>query len=132
MVINQFGKIVDRNRRGIIVLLRTKNSYYLAVENYTCFSSENEDGGVYYPPELSVGIDKGKLIIGYAHGRYGFWEYKFRLQNNEFKLIGYDESNHYGPILKKQTSINFLSKKKLVRVNTNEDAEAGDDVFKDT
>ena len=45
---------LDRNRRGIIVLFKKNDSYELAVKNYDCFSSENEEGGVYYAPELDV------------------------------------------------------------------------------
>ena len=54
------GKL-DRNRRGIIVLLNKGNYYQLAAENYDCFSSENEDGGVYFAAELNVEIKKGNL-----------------------------------------------------------------------
>jgi hypothetical protein len=43
---------LDRNRRGIIVLLNKGNYYELASKNYSCFSSENEDGGAYFAPEL--------------------------------------------------------------------------------
>src|SRR6187402_2481047 len=38
---------LDRNRRGIIILFNKKDHYELASKNYDCFSSENEDGGVY-------------------------------------------------------------------------------------
>lgn len=37
------GKL-DRNRRGILVLLNKNVGYELVVKNYECFSSENEDG----------------------------------------------------------------------------------------
>jgi len=121
---------LDRNRRGIIVLLNKRDHYKLVLKNYDCFSSENEDGGVYFAPELDVSIAKGKLNIHYAHGRYGYWSYTFRYQNSDFELIGYDESSHRGPIINSETSINFLTKKKLKRVNINEDIEeGGDEVF---
>ncbi|GHU45267.1 hypothetical protein AGMMS50289_16060 [Betaproteobacteria bacterium] len=45
---------LDRNRRGIIIAFKNQNQYELALENRDCFSSENEDGGVYYPPELLI------------------------------------------------------------------------------
>lgn len=64
---------LDRNRRGIIVLLNKGNYYELASKNYNCFSSENEDGGAYFAPELNVSIEKGNLYINYGHGRYGNW-----------------------------------------------------------
>ena len=37
------GKL-DKNRRGILVLLNTKNGYELVSKNLSCFFSENEDG----------------------------------------------------------------------------------------
>lgn len=130
---NRFGKIVDRNRRGIIILFKKGNHYDLAVENDTCFSSENEDGGVYMPPELWVYVKKGNLYIHYGDGRYGYWEYTFRFQNSDFELIGYDESDDQGPVVNREISINFSIKKKLVKVNTNENAESDEDeVFKTT
>ena len=124
------GKL-DRNRRGIIVLINKKDFYELAVKNENCFSSENEDGGVYYAPELSVEIKKGNLFVHYGHGRYGYWQYNFRYQESDFELIGYESSNG-GAVIESETSINFLSKKKQEKVNTNENAEGGDEVFKET
>ena len=124
------GKL-DRNRRGIIVLFNKNNHYELAIKNYDCFSSENEDGGVYFAPELSMEIKNGILNVHYGHGRYGYWKYAFRFKNSDFELIGYDQSNG-GPVIESETSINFLSKKKQEKVNTNENAEGGDEVFKET
>jgi hypothetical protein len=122
---------LDRNRRGIMILINKVHGYELAVKNYDCFSSENEDGGVYFPPELSIEIKKGNLYVHYGHGRYGYWQYTFRCQNSDFELIGYDESNG-GVVINSEMSINFLTKKKLEKVNTNEKAEGGDEVFKET
>ncbi|WKB82430.1 hypothetical protein QYR09_05210 [Cellulophaga lytica] len=132
VVMNQFNKKVDRNRRGIIVLFKNANGYELADKNLECFSSENEDGGVYFAPELWIEIKNNKLYIHFGHGRYGYWEYTFRFQNSNFKLIGYDSSSNRGPVILKETSINFLTKKKLVKENTNENAEGGDEIFKET
>jgi hypothetical protein len=128
---NDFGELVDLNRRGIIVLFKKDNQYEMVLKNLNCFSSENEDGGVYYAPELSLEIDKGNLYVHYAHGRYGYWKYTFRYRNSDFYLIGYDTSEG-GEVIDKETSINFLSKKKQVKVNTNSSAEGGDEVFKET
>jgi hypothetical protein len=122
---------LDRNRRGLIVLLNRNSTYGLAVKNYECFSSENEDGGVYYAPELSVEVKKGNLFIQYSHGRYGYWSYTFRYQNADLELIGYDASDG-GPVVNSETSINYLTKKKIVKNNTNENAESGEEVFKET
>ncbi len=124
---------LDRNRRGILVLFNKGTHYDLALKNNTCFSSENEEGGVYYAPELFVSIEKGNLIVNYAHGRYGGWNYTFRSQNQDFELIGYDGSYNRGPVPQHETSINFLTKKKLTRDNLNKDDDSDENVkFKDT
>lgn len=123
---------LDRNPRGIIIALKNKDLYELVLENRDCFSSENEDGGVYFPPELSVSINKGNLIVQYAHGRYGYWGYNFRYQNSDFELIGYDNDENRGPVVERSVSINLMTKKMLIRENVNEDAEGGDEKFKET
>ena len=105
---NSFDKVVDRNRRGIIILFTEKDGYKLASKNYNCFSSENEDGGNYFSPELGVIIKDSKLYLHYYHGRYGYWEYCFRYQNSDFMLIGYEASHDRGPVALFKTSINFL------------------------
>jgi hypothetical protein len=128
---NEYGELVDRNKRGIIVLFKKDNQYEQILKNLNCFSSENEDGGVYYAPELSLEIGKGNLYVNYAHGRYGYWKYTFRYRKGDFYLIGYDNSEG-GAAVEKETSINFLSKKKQEKVNTNENAQGGDEVFKET
>ncbi|KQS92248.1 hypothetical protein [Chryseobacterium sp. Leaf394] len=112
---------LDRNRRGIIVLLNKGSHYEVASKNYNCFSSENEDGGVYYAPELGLSIEKGNLIVSYGHGRYGHWSYTFRSQDGDLALIGYDASYNRGPVPQTETSINFLTRKKLTRDNLNKD-----------
>ena len=73
IVTNHSGQNVDRNRRGIVVLFKNTNGYQLADKNYNCFSSENEDGGVYFPPDLWIEIKNEKLYVHYGHGRYGYW-----------------------------------------------------------
>lgn len=123
---------LDRNRRGILVLFKHKNGYELVSKNTDCFSSENEEGGVYYPPELSLDIRKGKLYVEYRHGRYGYWTYTFRFQNGDFELIGYDSTSTYGPIINREKSINFSTKRMQERVNVNETAESGEEEFKET
>ena len=123
---------LDRNRRGIIVLLKREQGYELASKNPDCFSSENEEGGVYFPPELTLDIRKGKLYVEYRHGRYGYWTYTFRYQNGDFVLIGYDSTSSYGPVINREKSINFSTKRMQERVNVNESAESGEEVFKET
>lgn len=126
------GKL-DKNRRGIIILFNKNGHYELSAKNYNCFSSENEDGGIYFPPELNVEILKNKLYISYAHGRYGFWKYTFRFHDSDFELIGYDDNECRGPIIENQISINYLSKKKQIKETTNLDEieESGDEVFEE-
>ena len=131
IVTNRFDEVVDRNRRGIIILFKTENGFQKVTENLSCFSSENEDGGVYYAPELSFEVKRGNLVIHYAHGRYGWWKYTFRFQDSKFKLIGYDATNG-GVVIRSETSINFLTKKKLTRENINEESEGNDEIFKET
>ena len=131
IITDRYGKKIDRNRRGIIVLFSKKKHYELVMKNNDCFSSENEDGGGYFAPELSVEIKKGNLYAHYGHGRYGYWQYIFRCQNSDFELIGYDASNG-GAVIESETSINFLTKKKQEKVNTNKNAQGGDEVFKET
>ena len=132
VITDEYRSVLDRNRRGIIVLFNKDGNYEIASKNYSCFSSENEDGGVYYSPELDFEIKKGNLYINYAHGRYGYWSFIFRYQNSDFELIGYDSSNNTGPIVNSSTSINYITKKKIVNVNTNENAETEGETFKET
>lgn len=125
------GKL-DRNRRGILVLFRNQHGYDLGVQNPDCFASENEDGGVYYAPELDAEIKNNKLYISYRHGRYGYWSYAFRYKLNDMELIGYDGSQNRGPVVERQVSINFLTRKKQVRTNVNSSAEPVKEVFEET
>lgn len=125
------GKEIDRNRRGIVILISNGKQYEKCLENLDCFSSENEDGGGYYAPELYIDIQKGNLFIGYAHGRYGYWTHTFRKKENDFELIGYDASENRGPIVMHEISINYLTGKKIEKTNTNEEAEEeGQEKFK--
>ncbi|TWP27455.1 hypothetical protein ETU09_07330 [Apibacter muscae] len=126
---DEFRGELDRNRRGIIVLFNKEDHYEPVLTNYNCFSSENEDGGIYFPPELYVNVNKGNLYIDYYYGRYGYWTYTFRYQNSDFELIGYDITS--GGVVKNYiSSINFSTKKKFEKINTNEEAVGGDEVFK--
>mgnify|MGYP000001540553 FL=1 len=131
---HEYRGLLDRNRRGLIVALKKGDHYELALENRKCFSSENEDGGVYFPPELQIWVEKGNLRLHYAHGRYGSWTYMFRYQNADFVLIGYDSSDNSGPVVDRAVSINFLTKQMLIRENTNsvEMRALGKNKFKET
>lgn len=134
IVTNRFDTFVDRNRRGIVVLFYKNNMYELAARNYDCFESENEDGGVYFPPELTIYIKDSKLFVDYTHGRYGYWHYTFRYSksDSDFELIGFDSTSTFGPITQTITSINFLTKKRLTRENILQHEEGNDEEFVDT
>lgn len=124
----------DRNRRGVIILFGQKGrqSYKTVLKNLNCLSSEQEDGGVYFAPELSLSIRKGILQFQYGHGRYGYWGYKFRLEGQDFRLIGFDRYENYGPITQNVSSYNFLTQKKLFKDNLNKDQEDAPERFKQT
>lgn len=130
IITDENGAKLDRNRRGIIVLFNQKENYKLASKNHKCFSSENEDGGIYFPPDLWINIKNEKLYIHYGHGRYGYWEYTFKYKNSDFELIGYNRSNG-GAVIESETSMNFLTKKKCEKVNINKNAKSGDEIFKE-
>lgn len=132
VVKDEYRGELERNRRGIIIAFKSQDGYELVLENSDCFSSENEDGGVYFAPELSVTISKGNLRLHYAHGRYGYRTYSFRYQNSDFELIGYDDSVNRGPVVERSVSINLLSKKMRIRENINENAKGGDERFKES
>ena len=132
---NQFDEKADRNRRGILIAFKEGKYYHTFLTIPDCFSSENEDGGVYFAPDMGVGIEKGNLFVMYGHGRYGWWQYIFRYRNNNFELIGYDSSENRGPITEKITSINFLTKKKQTKININPDPDPEseeEEVFEET
>lgn len=133
VVDNEYNTGLLLNRRGIIILFNKKGKYELALKNYNCFSSQNEESRGYIQPELSIAIYYNNLFVEYGYGRYGWWKYNFRFQNSDFELIGYENSDNHGPVSDSQTSINFLTKKKLYRKNTNQDAQTdGDEIFKET
>ncbi|MEX5426639.1 hypothetical protein WCE12_10165 [Acinetobacter radioresistens] len=125
------GKL-DRNRRDIIVLVNENGQYKKIIQNLSCFSSEYEDGGVYYAPELLLSVEQGLLNVHYAHGRYGYWRYRFQLKEHDLQLVGYDNSDNFGPYINSQTSINYLTQRKLVRENINKNRDDDIPKFKET
>ena len=129
IVESRFGDVVNRNRRGIIVILNKENGYEKVVENTDCFSSENEDGGVYMPPELWINIENNKLKIHYGHGRYGYWEYIFKYLESDFELIGYESSESNGPKILYQSKIDFIKKEKTLSENKTKDPDAEEEIF---
>ena len=51
---DKWCQIVNKNRRGVVILLSNGDKYESVVTKKDIFESPNEDGGVYYPPELAV------------------------------------------------------------------------------
>ena len=131
IVTNRFGHVVDRNRRGIIILFNRGASWEQVLINPDCFTSAQEDGGVYYPPELYVKIKNNLLYIDYMHGRYGGWTFTFRYQHEVFELIGYDQHSRRGPYIKRETSINYSTGRMVNRYNTNPEESIEEAVFKE-
>lgn len=128
------NQMVDRNRRGIIILLQADTGYQKVLENRAIFASENEYGGVYFAPELDITGKGKKLILHYGHGRYGFWSYSFdyRKVNGkpDFYLIGYDSSYNRGPYVESTVSINFLTHKIRYQKNQETDWDSDTPRFK--
>lgn len=121
---NRFGETVDRNRRGLIILFKDDKSFRLASKNYACFSSENEDGGVYYPPQLKIEFQKGMLVIGYGHGRYGNWRYSFVYNESDFELVNYESVSSNGPVIEREVNIDFIRKLKTTKEYIDDEGEA--------
>lgn len=128
--------MVDRNRRGLIILLQKDTGYQKVLENRAIFASENEYGGVYYPPELSIDGKGNKLMFHYGHGRYGYFSYTFDYRTvnrqKDFYLIGYDSSSNHGPYVKSTISINFLTRKIRHQNNQETDWDSDTPRFKTT
>ena len=123
---------LDRNRRGLIILFKRKNGYEQIIRNDTCFSSENEDGGIYDAPELELYIIKNTLHIYFAHGRYGCWNYIFRYQNNDFELIGYYHNRRIRLVTYYNLDINFSTRTRVYEENLNADDDEKEERFKVT
>ena len=123
---------LDRNRRGLIILFKRKNGYEQILRNDTCFSSENEDGGIADAPELELYIIKNTLHIYFAHGRYGCWNYIFRYQNNDFELIGYNHNRCIRYVTYYNLDINFSTRTRVYEENLNVDDNEKEEHYKVT
>ena len=123
---------LDRNRRGLIILFKRKNGYEQILRNDTCFSSENEDGGIADAPELELEISKNTLQIYFGHNRYGYWNYIFRYQNNDFELIGYYHNRCIRYVTYYNLDINFSTRTRVYEENLNADDNEKEEHYKVT
>jgi hypothetical protein len=123
---------------GLLIAFNKDGHYETALENRECFSYEGFNLGKCgdTPGEMQLSIKKGVLIIEYGDGcggNYYHKTFKFRYQNSDFELIGYDVvSEEYNFIYERivivrTTSINFLTNK--MQTKTNKAAKRGKEIF---
>ena len=77
-------KTYNRNPRGVLLVKNTGFGYKIITQNLDFLDSGEENGGVYFAPELSIGVSQKKLIIDYNHGRYGNWGYEYSFNGTDF------------------------------------------------
>ena len=108
---DKWCQIVNKNRRGIVILLSNGDKYEAVVTKRDIFESPNEDGGVYYPPELAVEIKNRELKFFYSYGKYGYWEYIFALDGKDFRLVKYLSNINNGPMPEYIVQMDFVNHK---------------------
>jgi hypothetical protein len=117
----------DKSDCGIIIAFNKGGDYENVLENRNIFSYE-DNGDEAFNPSVEVAIKKGILGIEWYYMQvrpyYGHLSYKFRFQNSDFELIGYDESHSYGPNTLSAKSINFLSNKMQTKENKDDDGNS--------
>ena len=106
---DKWCQIVNKNRRGVVVLLSNGDKYEAAVTKRDIFESPNEDGGAYFPPELAVEIKNSELKFFYSYGKYRYWEYVFALDGKDFKLVRYFSSDNNGPVPEYIVLMDFIN-----------------------
>ena len=106
---DKWCQIVNKNRRGIVILLSNGDKYEAVVTKRDIFESPNEDGGAYFPPELAVEIKNSELKFFYSYGKYGYWEYVFALDGKDFKLVRYFSSVNNGPKPEHIVKMDFIN-----------------------
>jgi hypothetical protein len=131
-----------KNLYGIIIAFNKGGGYEVALEKRNFFSYDDED--THYarePDEYAIGIEKGILTIstGGKSSCCTFEEssYKFRYQNGDFELIGYDRvvTVLTSGVIRTAESVNLLSKKMQIKTNKaanvedDDGAESGKEVF---
>ena len=106
---DKWCQIVNKNRRGVVILLSNGDKYEAVVTKSDIFESPNEDGGAYFPPELVVEIKNSELKFFYSYGKYGYWEYVFALDGKDFKLVRYFSSDNNGPKPEHIVQMDFIN-----------------------
>ena len=106
---DKWCQIVNKNRRGVVILLSNGDKYEAVVTKRDIFESPNEDGGAYFPPELVVEIKNSELKFFYSYGKYGYWEYVFALDGKDFKLVRYFSSDNNGPKPEHIVQMDFIN-----------------------
>jgi len=106
---DKWCQIVNKNRRGVVILLSNGDKYEAVVTKRDIFESPNEDGGVYYPPELAVEIKDSELKFFYSYGKYGYWEYVFALDGKDFRLVKYLSNVNNGPVPEYIVQMDFVN-----------------------
>lgn len=121
---------IDTNERILLIYFQDEKGYYYLKNSNKDFILKKEDPYM-EEPFLGMSIsDKGVLNF-----RYFFWysmgswfttsyDYKFRYQNNQFELIGFDTSEmHRATGESEDISINFSTRKMSITVNNLFDEE---------
>ena len=106
---DKWCQIVNKNRRGIVILLSNGDKYEAVVTKRDIFESPNEDGGAYFPPELAVEIKNSELKFFYSYGKYGYWEYVFALYGKDFRLVKYLSNVNNGPVPEYIVQMDFVN-----------------------
>lgn len=114
---------IERNPRGYMLVMDKGTHFEATAYNDTCFASENEDGGVYFAPELHIEYWGGVLDVQYWHGRYGSYGWKFRYKDGDFVLISKykDESSSIITETTYSENIDYEKGVKKARTLKNED-----------
>jgi len=110
----------DESRRGIVIAFNKGGDYENVLENRNIFSYDKEQYVWAGDPVHEVTITKGVLNIKtvFRHGNgaiFHSYSYKFRYQNADFELIGYDNSEYTPADGESTQSINLLSKKMQIK-----------------
>jgi len=124
----------ERGEGGIIIGFNMGTYYDIAVENRGLFTYENGGVGV----RAKTSIKKGVLVIDDCYGIDGILynkTYKFRHQNANFELIGYDftmkrsDGEHYYTLY--MASVNFMTKRILIKTTNHGGEVFNNEIWKD-